>query len=276
MSRHHSTAVTSVRFPYRQSSAERNLCGHSRRSDHAAPLQSACCCCVRPGAAPFLRPGQLPIRRRAQWRARAIATPAHSGVPCSKRPEHGGRCFVAGAMFRVSSQRMPMDLVTPATECALTIEPENLPSRSDPRVIERHFWCSRYCATDRALQDNPTLQGPHTVRLHRRFSCSSEPPDTALYVPNFAYMHAQFDTSDIASYSVLNAAAVSSDNRERGTSSALFPAKPPQSDAASADMPSYDGSAEASRSPGHAGASPTTPNSPGDSLFVPRSSERRP
>jgi hypothetical protein len=40
-------SVTSVRFPYRQSSAAPNLDGPLRRSDHAAPLQSACWSCAR-------------------------------------------------------------------------------------------------------------------------------------------------------------------------------------------------------------------------------------
>jgi hypothetical protein len=47
----------------------------------------------------------------------------------------------------------------------------------------------------------------------------------------------------------LAASAVSSDDRKRGWSSALSPANPPQADTASADVPSHDGSAEASRSP---------------------------
>jgi hypothetical protein len=72
------------------------------------------------------------------------------------------------------------------------------------------------------------------------------------------------------------APAVRPDDRERGWSSALFPAKPPQAETASADMSNHDLSAEASRSPGHVGASPMAPNSAGNSLFVSRSSERRP
>jgi hypothetical protein len=69
------------------------------------------------------------------------------------------------------------------------------------------------------------------------------------------------DSSDIASHTLkpdrdgaLTAPPLSSDDRERSWSSA----------------------AEALRSPGHVGASPTTSNPWGDSLFVPRSSERRP
>jgi hypothetical protein len=94
---------------------------------------------------------------------------------------------------------------------------------------------------------------------------------------------AHFDSGDIGSDALtpdrdgaLAASALSSDDRERGWSSAVSSAKPPQAHTASGGMPSHDRSAEAQRSPGPAGASPTTPNPPGDSPFVPRSSERRP
>ncbi len=102
--------------------------------------------------------------------------------------------------------------------------------------------------------------------------------------PNFSMpQDAYFDSGDLGSDALtpdrddaLAAPAVSSDDRERGWWSALFPAKPPQADTASVDVPSHNRSAEASRSLGPAGASATTPNPPGDSLFVPSSSERRP
>jgi hypothetical protein len=102
--------------------------------------------------------------------------------------------------------------------------------------------------------------------------------------PNFDMpQDGNFDSSAIASHTLKpdrdgaqSAPAVRSDDRERGWSSALFPAKPPHADTASADMPNHDRSAEAVRSPGHVGASPTTSNPWGDSLFVSRSSGRRP
>ena len=102
--------------------------------------------------------------------------------------------------------------------------------------------------------------------------------------PNFDMpQDGNFDSSDIASHTLkpdrhggLTAPALSSEDRERGWSSALFPAKAPHADTASVDMPNHDRSAEALRSPGHVGASPTTSNPWGDSLFVSRSSERRP
>src|SRR5258708_28292808 len=72
------------------------------------------------------------------------------------------------------------------------------------------------------------------------------------------------------------AATMSSDDRERGRSSARFPAKSLQADTALADISNHDRSAEALRSIGAAGASPTTSNRRGDGLFMLRSSERRP
>jgi hypothetical protein len=61
---------------------------------------------------------------------------------------------------------------------------------------------------------------------------------------------------------------MSSDDRKRCRSSALFLAKSPQADTALADVSNHDRSAEASRSPGRVHASSATPNLPGDGLFV--------
>jgi hypothetical protein len=77
---------------------------------------------------------------------------------------------------------------------------------------------------------------------------------------------AYFDSGDTLTPDrdgALTAPAVSSDDREPGWSSALFPAQPPQAEATSTDVPSHDRSAEVSRSLGPAGASPTTLNPPG-------------
>src|SRR5258708_1369971 len=74
----------------------------------------------------------------------------------------------------------------------------------------------------------------------------------------------------------LSAPTMSSDDRERGRSSALFSAKSLQADAALADMSNHDPSAEALRSIGAAGASPTTFNPPRRRTVLSRSSERRP
>jgi hypothetical protein len=93
--------------------------------------------------------------------------------------------------------------------------------------------------------------------------------------PNFDMpKDAYFDSGDIGSDKV-TAPTVPSDDRERGWSSALFPAKPPQANTASADVPNHDRSAEASRSPDAASAILKTTKPPSDNLFVPRSSERR-
>jgi hypothetical protein len=58
----------------------------------------------------------------------------------------------------------------------------------------------------------------------------------------------------------LSAATMSSDDRERGRSSALFPAKSLQANTTLADISNHDRPAEALRSIGAAGASPTTSN----------------
>ena len=94
---------------------------------------------------------------------------------------------------------------------------------------------------------------------------------------------AYFDSTEIASeapvpdsHAALTAPAVTSDDRERGWSSALFPVKPAKPDKAPADVPNHDGPAEEPRSAGRQSATPTPTKPPADSLFVARSSERRP
>jgi hypothetical protein len=102
--------------------------------------------------------------------------------------------------------------------------------------------------------------------------------------PNFDMpKDAYFDASDIASdaptpdpHAALTAPPPTPDDRARGWSSALFPAKPAKPDSTSADMQSLDRAAEEPPSPGPASESPTTNKTPVDSLFVPRSSERTP
>jgi len=101
--------------------------------------------------------------------------------------------------------------------------------------------------------------------------------------PNFDMpKDAYFDSTEIASetlapspHAALTAPAATSDDRERGWSSALFPVKPPKPDGESPDVPNRDRSAEEPRSLGPATAIPTTTRPPADSLSVPRSSERR-
>jgi hypothetical protein len=122
---------TSVRFPYRQSSAEPNLYGPSRRSDHPALLQSACCSCVR-------------------LRARHPFVPAQS-TSAAARNNGRGR---TGTFLRALLQK--------------------------PRA--RHMLRRRRDASsvtgDRALQDNPTLQGRPIMLPVGGLSCSWELPDT--------------------------------------------------------------------------------------------------
>jgi hypothetical protein len=102
--------------------------------------------------------------------------------------------------------------------------------------------------------------------------------------PNFDMpKDAYFDSNDITfetvtprTHPALTAPEMTSDDRERGWSSALFSAKPAKPESTSADAPSPDRPAREERSPGRASATPGTSKTPADSLFVPRSSERRP
>ena len=102
--------------------------------------------------------------------------------------------------------------------------------------------------------------------------------------PNFDMpKDAYFDPNDLASealtpgtHAALTAPAMTSDDRERGWSSALFPAKATKPDSTSADAQNRNTAAEESRSPDPSIATPGTSKTPADSLFVPSSSERRP
>jgi hypothetical protein len=96
-------------------------------------------------------------------------------------------------------------------------------------------------------------------------------------------MDAGVDSTDNASETVVPglhvarpAPAARDNGREGGWSSALSPVKAPKPDRASVDVPNCDRSAEEQRSLGPAAASPTTMAPSADSLFVPRSTERRP
>jgi hypothetical protein len=102
--------------------------------------------------------------------------------------------------------------------------------------------------------------------------------------PNFDMpKDAYFDANDVTLETVtprphpaLTAPTITPDDHERGWLSALFPAKAAKPDSTSADAPNHDTAAKESRSLSPASATPTTGNPPADSLFVPRSSERRP
>jgi hypothetical protein len=101
--------------------------------------------------------------------------------------------------------------------------------------------------------------------------------------PNFDMpKDAYFDSTDIASdppapgpRATLTAPPTASDD-VGGWSSALFPAKPSKSEGASADVQNRGRSAQESPLADPSIATPTTTKSPAGSLFVPRSSERRP
>jgi hypothetical protein len=92
-----------------------------------------------------------------------------------------------------------------------------------------------------------------------------------------------FDGSDVASetltpgpHAALSAPALTADDRERGWSSGLFPAKPTPPNGISADEQNRDRPPGETRSTGRVSDLPTTAKAPADSLFVPRSSDRRP
>jgi hypothetical protein len=102
--------------------------------------------------------------------------------------------------------------------------------------------------------------------------------------PNFDMpKDAYFDASDIASvppatdpHGALTTRASTLDDHVRGWSSGLFPAKSPKPDSASAELQSGDRAADEQRSSGPPATVPAASKAPVDSLFVPRSSERRP
>jgi hypothetical protein len=102
--------------------------------------------------------------------------------------------------------------------------------------------------------------------------------------PNFDMpKDAYFDPNDVTLETVTprprpasTAPAITPDDHERGWSSALFPAKPAKPESISADAQNPDPSARESRSPDPSNTTPAANKTPADSLFVPRSSERRP
>lgn len=99
-----------------------------------------------------------------------------------------------------------------------------------------------------------------------------------LEMPRDAY----FDGSDIASATPagpddrVETPERTRDDRERGWSSALFPAKSATLDGASRHLPKRNPPAAESRSTDHRSERAISTNAPGDNLFVPRSIERRP
>ena len=102
--------------------------------------------------------------------------------------------------------------------------------------------------------------------------------------PNFDMpKDAYFDANDVTletvaprPHPVSTVPEMTPDDSEPGWSSALFPAKPAKPESISADAQNRDRPAEESRSPDPSTATPAASKTPADSLFVPRSSERRP
>jgi hypothetical protein len=95
-------------------------------------------------------------------------------------------------------------------------------------------------------------------------------------MPNDAYLGADDVAADAASgrqHAALTTPALLLDDRERGRSSALFPARPMTTDHPSTDVQNRVPAAEQTHSIGASPRAPATSKSPGDSLFVPRSSE---
>ena len=99
--------------------------------------------------------------------------------------------------------------------------------------------------------------------------------------PNFDMPKAaNLDADDVAAdapparqHAALTTPVLTLDNRERGWSSALFPAKPMNTDHPSTDAQNPDHAAEQWHSIGAPPHALATVKTPGDSLFVPRSSE---
>jgi hypothetical protein len=84
------------------------------------------------------RPGQVPIRRRAQWRLGAISRPAALSGALTRKAASTAVCvFVVRTTLQVSAECMPVGLLTLITACALTVEPKSLPSDPDPREVGR-------------------------------------------------------------------------------------------------------------------------------------------
>jgi len=97
-------------------------------------------------------------------------------------------------------------------------------------------------------------------------------------MPNDAYLGADdvaADAPPARQHAALTSPALTLDDRERGWSSALFPAKPMKTDNPSTDAQNRDHAAEQAHPVGAPLDAPTTHKTP-DSLFVPRSSQPKP
>ena len=168
-------------------------------------------------------------------------------------------------------------------------------NRCDVRAVPEHYGCraadQQVC---RALQGETSNANPIYCAI-AAYRGSWDRPDAGFAdavritvekgnAPNFDMpKDAYFDPNDVTSETIarrplpaLIAPKITPDDSERGWSSTLFPAKPAKPDSTSAGVQNHDTATEESRSPDPSTATPGTRNTPADSLFVPRSSERRP
>ena len=133
-----------------------------------------------------------------------------------------------------------------------------------------------YCAIAayRGSWDRPDAAFADAVRItvEKGNAPNFEMPKDAYFDPN----DVTFETVTPRPQPASTAPEITPDDRERGWSSALFPAKPATPDSTSADAQNRDTAPEESRLPSPANATPGTSKTPADSLFMPRSSERRP
>ena len=206
-------------------------------------------------------PRVLPTIRDAIREARAL------------RPE-GGHIRVGLAGLSTDPRSVTAVLFAPCPNITLA-------ARQITRLAERCKMASRpdpiYCAIAvyRGSWDRPGTRFADAVRA------TVEKGNTPNFdLPKDAYL----DASDVASDTPMPGAPAAlnppastpPDDRVRGWSSALFPAKSPKPDSTSAEVQNGDRAADERRSPGRAGAAPAASKAPVDSLFVPRSSERGP
>jgi hypothetical protein len=184
-----------------------------------------------------------------------------------------------GGRIRVGLTRLSID---PRSVTAVLFAPcpnITLAARQLTQLVERCKMTSKpdptYCAIAayRGSWDRPDT----------RFADSIRATVEKGNAPNFEPKDAYFDASDIASDTptsgpdaAFSPPASTLDDRVRGWSSALFPAKSPKPDSTSAEVQNGDRVADERRSSGPAAAVQAASKAPVDSLFVPRSSERRP
>jgi hypothetical protein len=187
------------------------------------------------------------------------------------RPE-GGRIRVGLTGLSTDPRSLTAVLFAPCPNITLA-------ARQITQLAERCKTASKpdptYCAIAayRGSWDRPDTRFAHAVQATVE---KGNAPNFDL--PKDAY----FDASDTASQTpmrsqdaALTAPASTLDDRMRAWSSALFPARSPKPDSTSADAQNRDQAAEEPRSPDPAAAMPATSKARLDSLFVPKSSERR-